>query len=54
MLVEVRIHSTYKKYFDAPSFKVDVADYDDIPLYLRIHPRFEAYLKSIEIYFASI
>ena len=48
MLVEVRIHSTYKKYFDAPSFKVDVADYDDIPLYLRIHPRFEAYLKSIE------
>lgn len=50
MLITIKIHSTLQKFFDATEYKVSVPSLLDINLYFRsLHPRFNKYLKEIEI-----
>lgn len=49
MQIELRIHSSYKPYFDQSSYSIEVIDFEDIHLYLRnLHPKFDAYLKAVQ------
>lgn len=49
MLIKVRPHSTYNKYFSSSEIEVDVYTYYDLFLYLKsMQPKFVQYLKEQE------
>ena len=49
MLVTIKIHSAFSKFFPKSEFKADLNKYADIPFYLgSMHPRFSRYANAIE------
>lgn len=49
MLVTIKIHSAFSKFFPKSEFKADLKKYADIPFYLgSMHPRFSHYANAIE------
>jgi len=49
LLVTIKIHSAFSKFFPKSEFKADLNKYADIPFYLgSMHPRFSRYANAIE------
>ena len=49
MLVTIKIHSAFSKFFPKSEFKADLNKYADIPFYLgSMHPRFSRYANAID------
>lgn len=49
MLVTIKIHSAFSKFFPKSELKADLNKYADIPFYLgSMHPRFSQYANAIE------
>src|SRR6056300_209058 len=49
LLINLKIHSAYHKYFDQKEYTLDAFNADSINDYLRaVHPKFNAYIKQIE------
>lgn len=49
MLINLKIHSAYHKYFDQKEYTLDAFNADSINDYLRaVHPKFNNYIKQIE------
>jgi len=49
LLVTIKIHSAFSKFFPKSEFKADLNKYADIPFYLgSMHPRFSRYANAID------
>lgn len=49
MLINLKIHSAFQKYFDQETYKVDAFNAESINDYLRaVHPKFSNYISQIE------
>ena len=49
MLINLKIHSAFQKYFDQEVYKVDAFNAESINEYLRaVHPKFSNYINQIE------
>ena len=49
MLINLKVHSSFSKFFDASSYRFDADVPNDILYYLEgVHPRFRKYMKQIE------
>ena len=49
MLINLKIHSAFHKYFDQEVYKVDAFNAESINDYLRsVHPKFSQYIKKVE------
>jgi len=49
MLVTLKPHSTFSKFFDKKEYKVEINSYYDIEFYLAsVHPRFKKYISTIK------
>ena len=49
MLINLKIHSAFQKYFDQEVYKVDAFNAESINEYLRaVHPKFSNYISKIE------
>tara|TARA_Y100000593_G_scaffold82921_1_gene156132 strand:+ start:3775 stop:4560 length:786 start_codon:yes stop_codon:yes gene_type:complete len=49
MLVTLKPHSTFLKFFDKKEYKVEINSYYDIEFYLAsVHPRFKKYISTIK------
>ena len=49
LLINVKIHSSFKQYFEGTDFMVDAYNPDSLNDYLRaVHPKFGNYIRQIE------
>ena len=49
MLITLKPHSTFAKFFDEKEYKIEITSFVDIEFYLNsVHPRFSKYISQIK------